>query len=79
MGVFKRTKDAFSRSLNGDDVYEIAGAPLVCPHCECTHFNRDQVLLNTRGMSFLGLDWANGGADVYICKNCGHIDWFAQQ
>ena len=79
MGVFKKTKDAFNRGLSGDDVYVIAGTPLVCSHCGYEHFDRDQVLLNTRGMSFLGLDWANGSADVYLCKNCGHIEWFVER
>lgn len=79
MGVFKNTRDAFRRGVDGNDTYEIAGEALVCSHCGHVHFDRDQFLLNSRGMSFVGLDWANENATVYLCKNCGHIEWFVSR
>lgn len=79
MGVFKNTKEAFERGISGDSTYEIAGSTLVCPHCGHTDFAHESVLLNTRGMSFIGLDWANEDANVYICKKCGRIEWFVQR
>lgn len=79
MGVFKRTKEAFERGASGNDVYDIAGVRLVCSHCDHDHFDHDQFLLNSRSMSFMGLDWANASADVYVCKRCGHIEWFVQR
>jgi len=36
-------------------------------------------LLNTRGISFLGLDWANKVADNYVCDRCGYVHWFLQR
>lgn len=79
MGVLKNTKEAFERGLSGDDIFEIEGVALTCSHCGCGHFTHDQFLLNSRGMSFMGLDWANENANVYLCKNCGHIEWFVQR
>lgn len=79
MGVFKNTKEAFERGMSGDSTYEIADSTLVCSHCGHTDFALESVLLNTRGMSFIGLDWANEDANAYICKNCGHIEWFVQR
>lgn len=76
MGIFAKTRDAFNRELSDDDIYDIAGTPLNCPHCGHRHFEYDMALLNTRAMSFVGLDWANANASLYICKNCGHIEWF---
>ena len=34
-------------------------------------------LLNTRAASFFNFDWANRAALTYICEQCGHILWFA--
>lgn len=33
-------------------------------------------MLNTRGMTFLKLDWADRSAKVLVCANCTHITWF---
>ena len=36
-----------------------------------------EYLLNTRAASFFNFDWANKAALTYICEQCGHIMWFA--
>jgi len=48
----------------------------VCPICGADRFTQGRSLLNTRGLTFLRLDWANREADNYICASCGHILWF---
>lgn len=54
-----------------------AGLQIYCAHCKHDHFEIGKALLNTRGMSYLGLDWLNAGARTLMCKRCGYIHWFA--
>ena len=59
--------------------YEIKGHKLVCPICSKSQFWTRTTLMNTRGASFLGFDWANSEGENYICNNCGYIMWFWPQ
>ncbi|MBQ3302374.1 MAG: DNA-binding protein [Eggerthellaceae bacterium] len=71
--------EEFKKGLNGDEPGEvcmIAGKSLVCPHCEGNRFYVGEAQLNTAGLTFLGLDWANHSAKVYECCACGHLEWF---
>ena len=61
--------------MNPEEV-EINGIKLRCKHCDGAEFLRSKVLLNTRGMTFVGLDWLNPSADVHICSTCGFLHWF---
>lgn len=54
----------------------IAGRELVCPVCDNKHFYQRTTQLNTTGMTFLGLDWANKNAYNYFCSQCGYMFWF---
>lgn len=56
----------------------IGGVDLACRHCGCRGFTEGPVLLNTRGMTFFGLDWLNEDARVFACRNCGCLHWFGQ-
>lgn len=80
MGLLGDTMDAFKRGASGDEtgVYERAGRPVTCSHCGGTSFDKGSALLNSRGLTFFDLDWANASADTYICKACGHIEWFVE-
>lgn len=60
----------------GNEV-EVKGIKLICPVCGGSHFTSRNSLLNSRGATFLGFDWANQGATNYICVNCSYIFWFA--
>lgn len=51
---------------------------VVCPFCRFDQFWERQIKLNTAGMSFLGLDWANKSATGLICAQCGHIEMFME-
>lgn len=75
MGFFS----SFKRGLNDDWQFGVAGRQVVCPHCGGTEFESSNAMLNTRGLTFLDLDWANRSATVLICKACGHIEWFLDE
>ncbi len=55
---------------------KVNGYELVCPVCKGKSFAKRSSLLNSRGMTLIGLDWANQGALNYICDSCGYIFWF---
>lgn len=54
----------------------VADHKLVCPVCGNDHFFERQIQMNTAGMTFLDMDWANKSAQNYYCDNCGYIFWF---
>ncbi len=56
--------------------YEAGGRDMKCPICGHDEFWRRKTLMNTAGMTFWELDWANREADNYICDRCGYILWF---
>ena len=58
--------------------YEINDELVKCNHCKNTEFFKGTALLNTVGMTFLGLDWANRNAITLMCGNCGLIHWFGK-
>ncbi len=54
----------------------VKGNKLTCPVCKHDKFWHRKTQMNTSGLTFLGLDWANKSATNYICDNCGHVMWF---
>jgi predicted nucleic-acid-binding Zn-ribbon protein len=56
--------------------YTVAGKSVTCAHCSHDRFVEGRAQLNTAGMSFLNLDWANRSAATLTCTNCGRIEWF---
>lgn len=56
------------RSVNGNK--------LTCPVCGHDRFWFRTTLMNTRGATFLGFDWANKEAENYVCGQCGYVMWF---
>jgi hypothetical protein len=32
--------------------------------------------MNTRGATFMKLDWLNHAATALVCSNCNRIEWF---
>ncbi len=57
----------------------IKGNKLECVICKNDKFWERETLMNTKGMTFLKLDWANKAAQNYICDNCGYVHWFLNQ
>jgi len=58
--------------------YLIKGHKLDCPVCKNDTFWTRKTLMNTTGMTFLKLDWANKTAQNLICDNCGYVHWFLE-
>ena len=56
-----------------------SGQVLACVVCGAREFDRREIKLNTSGMSFMGLDWANKSADGAICRACGHVHSFVSR
>jgi predicted nucleic-acid-binding Zn-ribbon protein len=60
------------------DGFTVAGKPVACSHCGHDRFVEGHAQLNTAGMTFFKLDWANRSAATLTCTRCGHIEWFLQ-
>lgn len=47
-----------------------------CVFCQFDQFDNREIKLNTTGMSFFNLDWANKAAVGLVCAQCGYIQMF---
>jgi hypothetical protein len=56
--------------------HTVAGKLVTCSHCSEDRFVEGRAQLNTAGMTFLNLDWANPSAAILTCTSCGRIEWF---
>ena len=65
-------------AVNSDE-YQVNGVKVTCIHCGHNRFEFGDAQLNTAGMTFLNLDWANSTASLLSCKKCSFIMWFAQE
>ena len=70
--------ESFRQGYTGDDSqrFTVADVPVRCSHCGGEAFETGSALLNTTGLTFLQLDWANRNANLLICVRCGHVEWF---
>jgi len=59
--------------------YSLHGRELICPFCGYDQFWIRDTLLNTRGATFWGVEWANKQAQNYICNHCGYVFWFLRE
>lgn len=78
---FKALKGALKAAAAeaGPGQYEVEGKLVRCPHCGQETFAEGEALLNTMGMTFVGLAWANRTASTLLCAQCGRIEWFGQK
>ncbi|MGE5353590.1 MAG: hypothetical protein ACM3P0_16005 [Acidobacteriota bacterium] len=74
MKIFDSTKE-----LKGAHAFILLGREVVCPHCGNNYFEIGSALLNTPGMTFLNLDWANRTASILVCTRCSQIQYFLKQ
>ena len=65
-----------AKEAGGAGHYEIAGARVACPQCGHDTFIEGTAQLNTAGLTFLDLDWANRSATTLVCCRCSYIAWF---
>lgn len=64
-------------SMHGNGTkFSVAGKPVRCVHCASETFAAEKYLLNTRGATFLNLDWMNEAATTLVCTECGRMEWF---
>jgi predicted nucleic-acid-binding Zn-ribbon protein len=59
--------------------FAAGGKAVACTHCRGDRFEAHEILLNTRGLTFLKLDWLNRSATALICGKCGHVQLFAEK
>ena len=52
-------------------------APLHCLVCRGQLFTNREIKLNTSGMEFLGMEWANRSGTALICDGCSFVHTFA--
>jgi DNA-directed RNA polymerase subunit RPC12/RpoP len=72
-------KEAQSLSETNVSKRVIDGHELHCPVCQHNEFWKRRTLMNTPGLTFLGMEWANKEADNYVCDSCGHVLWFMRE
>lgn len=79
MGKFftavKRGVQAMGEAPTGER-FVVAGKAVACAHCGSDRFVEGRAQLNSAGMTFLNLDWANRSAATLACTSCGRIEWF---
>ena len=75
MGFFENYNKAKRGEAPGS-VFEIRGIQVKCSHCGSNRFFEREAQLNTAGLTFLNLDWANKSATVLVCESCGKLEWF---
>jgi hypothetical protein len=73
--ALRRGVQAMGESPAGDR-YTVAGTFVVCQHCAADRFVEGRAQLNSAGMTFINLDWADRSAATLTCTACGHIEWF---
>jgi hypothetical protein len=54
-----------------------ARRPLHCLICQGQLFTSREIKLNTTGMEFFGMEWANRSGTALICDQCGFVHTFA--
>jgi hypothetical protein len=54
-------------------------APLYCLICRGQLFTDREIKLNTSGMEFLGMEWANRSGTALICDGCSFVHTFADK
>ncbi|MBU2445721.1 MAG: DNA-binding protein [Bacteroidetes bacterium] len=76
MKLFDKTEKQISEA---PDLYSVNGKQISCAHCGGQRFQKREILLNTPGLTFFGLDWANRTAIILMCVNCGKIEWYMHE
>lgn len=54
----------------------VMGKLLACVICGAGRFTYREEKMTTTGMTFMGMEWANQGADAAVCTTCGFVHTF---
>lgn len=76
MKRFFKAIAAAAKSVGSGHRFKVAGKAVRCLHCSGEHFVEGAAQLNTAGLTFIGLDWANRSATTLACVACGRVEWF---
>jgi hypothetical protein len=74
----KKGVQAFTDSF-GPGEFTAGGKKVMCDQCGASEFMPGSAQLNTAGMTFAGLDWADKSASTLACIRCGKIQWFLKK
>ncbi len=76
--ALKQGLKAATNSL-GPGSFLVEKKQVTCLHCGSKEFTEGIAQLNTVGMTFINLDWADKSAHTLLCSKCGRIEWFMQK
>jgi uncharacterized protein len=76
--ALKKGIKAASSSM-GPGCYRVEEKLVTCPHCSSKEFSEGTAQLNSVGMTFIGLDWADKSAHTLLCSKCGRVEWYMQK
>lgn len=81
MGIWNGIKRASKAIVEGTGPaeYIVGGKRLHYQHCGEAHFLEGRAQLNTAGITFLDIDWANKSATTLMCDHCSLIHWFGER
>jgi ribosomal protein L37E len=59
--------------------YEIANKQLICMFCGNDTFHTRTEQLQSPGLTFLDIEWADSTATCFICISCGYLHSFMRK
>ena len=68
-----------SKKKEVEERYVQKGIKLECVICKGKLFWERTTLMNTPGMTIMGIEWANKKATNYVCDKCGYVHWFLEK
>ena len=76
MIIIELNKEVFNMEQPEERFVSVFDKILTCHICKHKKFWYRTTLMNTSGMTFLGMEWLNAEAEKFICSKCGYVHWF---
>jgi len=61
-----------------DEAPSVDGLSIACPVCRAEEFEAFSAKLDGTALTFFGYRAPNRPVTLYICRQCGHVMWFAR-